>query len=339
MTKETKYFDSIFTSMHSLNKGIPLYGSLEVTYLCNYRCIHCSIVNCADRGREELKLSQIQKIIDQISEAGCLFLVITGGEPFIRKDFVEIYQYIKKKGILVILDTNATLMTPQIVRVLADNPPHGIETTLYSLNANRFDSITGVRGSFDRFMKGFNLLIKYKIPISCVRTPCMKMNKNDIVEVKKYIEDRGIRFYKYHFIDCSLNGTDRPLEHLLSPEEVIAEERGDSLKISLQDTSINGCLPQSWQAFIINPYGEIDFCRRTPCFPEGSLDISNGGFQRNWSHYLHKIKFFRDKAVCVCKNCKLFSFCGQCSNYEKLNRINSKFKNYYCRLAELRSKP
>ncbi len=67
----------------------------------------------------------MKQIIDQIADAGTLFLLITGGEPLLRKDFGELYIYARSKGILVTLFTNGTLLTEEIIKVLNQAPPLG----------------------------------------------------------------------------------------------------------------------------------------------------------------------------------------------------------------------
>ena len=76
---------------------VPVNGSIELTGKCNFRCAHC-YNDIQGRGNEELDTTQWKSILDQMTEAGTLFLLITGGEPLLRSDFVEIYKYAVKKG-------------------------------------------------------------------------------------------------------------------------------------------------------------------------------------------------------------------------------------------------
>lgn len=332
--KGIKYFNQ-FDHGKWENKQIPLHGSLEVTYSCNHHCQHCSIINADTQRRKELSFNQVRNILDEIAEVGCLWLVLTGGEPFMRKDFLDIYKYAKEKGILITIATNATSLTPEIVDFLQEYPPHGIQTTLFSLKERNFDAITGISGSFDRFIRGFNLLLSHRIPISAVTTPILVFNKDDIPDVKEYVERLGINFNSYCFVDCTIDGKDNLLNYALPPEEVVGY---DPISIAAIDIfPEDKCLPRSWKGFVINPYGEMDIRRRLPCFPS-NLDISKGGFYKNWMHYLQHIKSYRDNALCDCKKCSLFSICGQCATYLKLKQRKSKFTDYYCRIAYLRNR-
>jgi MoaA/NifB/PqqE/SkfB family radical SAM enzyme len=80
-------------------KRIPLSGDIELTFRCNLRCVHCYCnlpLNDQEAIENELTTEEVFNILDQIAEAGCLWLLITGGEPLLRKDFLEIYTYAKK---------------------------------------------------------------------------------------------------------------------------------------------------------------------------------------------------------------------------------------------------
>ncbi len=103
-------------------KRVPISGSLELTFRCNLRCQHC-YVSHGHNGiprQQELNTSEIQRIIDEVVDAGCLWFLITGGEPLVRRDFLDIYTYAKRKGLIITLFTNGTLITPRIADYLAE---------------------------------------------------------------------------------------------------------------------------------------------------------------------------------------------------------------------------
>ncbi len=92
-------------------KRTPLSGSLDLTFRCNNRCVHCYVNRPLDDNGEkekELNYADICRILDHLAQEGCLWLLITGGEPLVREDFEDIYLYAKKKGFLITLFTNGT---------------------------------------------------------------------------------------------------------------------------------------------------------------------------------------------------------------------------------------
>jgi len=136
---------------NAVAKRIPITGSFELTFRCNLSCAHCYCnlpPNDQDTIEKELSTEEVFNILDQIAEAGCLWLLITGGEPLLRPDFFEVYTYAKKKGFIITLFTNGTLITPEIADYLVQWPPFKVEITLYGVTSETHESVTGIPGSF-----------------------------------------------------------------------------------------------------------------------------------------------------------------------------------------------
>ena len=130
-----------------LAKRIPLTGSIELTHRCNLRCVHCYCNLPAGERKamsRELTTEEVLDIYDQIAEAGCLWLLITGGEPLLRKDFREALAGAKQRGFILTLFTNGTLITPETADFLTEWRPYSIEITLYGATRETYEKITGV---------------------------------------------------------------------------------------------------------------------------------------------------------------------------------------------------
>ena len=81
-------------SLSRLHARVPLNGVIETTFRCNLRCIHCYVNEAAGDASEiarELDTPRLLKLVDEIADQGCLFLLLTGGEVFLRPDFEEVY--------------------------------------------------------------------------------------------------------------------------------------------------------------------------------------------------------------------------------------------------------
>jgi len=78
---------------------IPLDGSFEVTGRCNLRCEHCYLPFSQRAGpkKGELNLLEIQQLLSEIADMGCLWLLLTGVEPLLRRDFLQVYDDAKRK--------------------------------------------------------------------------------------------------------------------------------------------------------------------------------------------------------------------------------------------------
>jgi MoaA/NifB/PqqE/SkfB family radical SAM enzyme len=99
---------------------LPLDGKLDLTYRCNNACRHCwlRLPPGAQEKQDELTFEEICLIVDQARAMGCQAWSISGGEPMLRPDFSEIFDYITRKAVSYKLNTNGTLITPEIARLL-----------------------------------------------------------------------------------------------------------------------------------------------------------------------------------------------------------------------------
>ena len=98
----------------TMQRHLPLSGAIEVTRRrCPLTCVHCyNNLPMADHeaSRSELTLEEHCRILDELADAGCLWLLFTGGEIFARRDFLDIYTHAEDTGSLITLFTNGTLI-------------------------------------------------------------------------------------------------------------------------------------------------------------------------------------------------------------------------------------
>src|SRR5260221_11531049 len=93
-------------SNRALELGVPLSVQLDLTYRCNEKCIHCYLDH-EDHG--EMTTAEIKGLLDQLADAGVFFLILSGGEIFLRKDLFEIVEHARKRLYSVKLKTNAVM--------------------------------------------------------------------------------------------------------------------------------------------------------------------------------------------------------------------------------------
>ena len=125
---------SLWEKMQDKRSAISF--EIEITARCNNNCRHCYINLPADdkvAKENELSFEEIKEITDEAVSLGALWCLITGGEPLLREDFFDIYLYFKRKGLLVSLFTNATLITDEHVRLFKKYPPRDIEVSVYGI--------------------------------------------------------------------------------------------------------------------------------------------------------------------------------------------------------------
>src|SRR5207245_3508797 len=130
------------------------------------------------RRREMSKEEQFQRL-DELAKMGCFWLLYSGGEIFARKDFLEIHTYAKKKGYLITLFTNGTLITEKIADYLLEWPPFAIEITLYGRTKETYEALTQIPGSYERCLRGIKLLRERGLPLK-LKTVATSINKHEV---------------------------------------------------------------------------------------------------------------------------------------------------------------
>jgi len=331
-----------------LAKRIPINGSIELTFRCNLRCAHCYSnlpLNDKDALEKELKTEEIFDILDQIAEAGCLWLLITGGEPLVREDFLDIYTYAKKKGFIVTLFTNGTLLTPPIADYLAEWPPFSVEITLYGITRETYERVTRVSDSFERCIKGINLLLEHRIPLK-LKTMVMTLNRDELWQIKEYAEGLGVKFRFDPILNPRLDSSKSPCSLRLSPEEVVELDLADEKRLkgwqefcekfwgSSKSNYLYNCGAGIF-SFHIDPYAQMSVCEMSRF---QNYDLRHGSFNKGWHHSIPHCLTLKAKSNYQCGQCELISLCGQCPGWAYLETGDpEKPVEYLCQIAHLRA--
>jgi radical SAM protein with 4Fe4S-binding SPASM domain len=170
MTEQTYSSKKSSTSFDLWQDSPPLLShfDIELTERCNNNCIHCCIRQPEDSGPAkayELSPLDIKTTLAEAAALGALSVRFTGGEPLLRADFGEIYLAARKLGLKALLFTNATLITPGLAELFRRIPPlERIEVTAYGMTERSYESVTRIKGSYAKFMKGIALLVQHNIP-------------------------------------------------------------------------------------------------------------------------------------------------------------------------------
>lgn len=142
------------------NQGKLFSATLELTYRCNEKCIHCYIDDvCPEDVKRELTLEEYKSVLDQLKAMGCIHLLLTGGEVCVRKDFLDIAEYAVSLGLLVDVYTNGLAMTDEQFERLCKMKVNSVSFSMYSADPKVHDSITKVPGSFE---KSLNRMMMFK---------------------------------------------------------------------------------------------------------------------------------------------------------------------------------
>jgi radical SAM protein with 4Fe4S-binding SPASM domain len=344
---------AISVSQRISGKRIPLRGTIEVTRRCPLKCAHCYNNLPVQNGQArltELSYEEHCRIVDEIVEAGCFWLLYTGGEIFVRADFIDIYKYSKQQGFLVTLFTNAVLISKKIADTLAEFPPHSIEVSLYGYTKETYEKVTGRLGSFERCMRGIKLLMERGIPVK-LKTMVITLNKHEIWEMKRFVEeDLGLEFRYDAMINPRIDGSQRPLDLRLTPEEVVALDLQDQERLKewnrFCEHQVGPCLEPKQSrdlyqcgggigSFAIDPSGKLSVCGMSS---KDTYDLRKDSFQDGWENFISKIRQKKISRQTKCFACEIKAMCGMCpANGELENKHPEEPVDFLCRVAHLRA--
>jgi len=299
--------------------SVPVKVRLELTRLCNLRCVHCKVA-CDEKPCGELTVADLRKILPQLQAAGASHLNVTGGEIFARPDAYELLEAIFELDFLVNVQTNATLLRPDHVELLKRNVDKLISVNVsgYGGRAEVHEAVTQVPGSFRKTTETLFALRDAGIPIAVF---CMLMAENAAFhkETQEFFAREGIHFQFGALMISREDGCAMPLDHRV----------GDSLL---------GELPIPWDRYL-NPDPESVPERYTPetpitewcvvgrfptVLPNGDLvpcsvirepvgNLREKTFEEIWNNS-PALDYFRSLTVkdLECRDCEYFPRCKPC---------------------------
>ena len=166
------------------------HESLILTWRCNLRCHHCRPYLPQDGT---LNFSDIKRYLNTLEKKGSLFLHLTGGEPLVHKDFWKIVSFASQKNFALILHTNGTLVTPEVSEKLKNLNFLQVSLTVLGRKAQTHDSITGVKGSFEKTMRALKIMKEKELDVVLSTTKLID-NQEEIPEIERLAKNHGVSF-------------------------------------------------------------------------------------------------------------------------------------------------
>jgi radical SAM protein with 4Fe4S-binding SPASM domain len=352
---EQQSYGAFSADLHQRQGGerVPLQVSIEVTRRCPLECLHCYNnlpMGDMDAKQRELTKDEHFKMLDELVEMGCFWLLYTGGEIFARKDFLEIYTYAKKKGFLITLFTNGNIINEQIADYLVEWPPFAIEITLYGRTRETYEALTAIPGSYDRCLRGIQLLKERGLPLK-LKTVATSINKHEVLAMRQFAEDElGVEFKVDGQINPRIDCSQSPLAVRLTPEEAVALDMSTPKSVSAyrklakRDQENLATLSQvdtiyfcggGMNSFAINAYGEVGICVISQ---QETFDIRSAGVKAVWEESLLQLRNRKRTRITKCVECRIQSLCGMCpANGELENGDRESPVAFLCNVAHLRA--
>ncbi len=333
---------------------LPLSGSLDLTYRCNNNCRHCwlRLAPNAKAKQEELSFDEIIGIIGEARRLGCRQWSLSGGEPMLRPDFAELFDFITAKAVAYDLNTNGTLITPAIARLLKRRGRKMV--ALYGADSRVHDHITRTPGSFEAALQGLAYLKEAGAGFIVQLIP-MRDNYhqfNAMVGLAQSLSPHYRIGASWLFLSaCGSRRRNAEIaRQRLAPEEVIRLDQPDlsyeswlaeGQETPCQTPVTDDCLLASCIAkrreFHVDPYGGMTFCGFIKD-PALRYDLRRGTFREAWEEFIpsltERVRGGREYLE-NCAVCELRRDCRWCDAYGYLEHRRHGAKiEYLCRVAQ-----
>lgn len=315
----------------------------EITPKCNFSCVHCYLHD--HHTSEELAYEEIIQIIDILYEKEVLFLTLTGGDVFTRKDFLDIYLYAKKKGFIIEIYTNGALLSDEILDVFDKYPPLLVDISLYGSCEETYKKVTGVAGAFNKVMSNIEKMLEKNIRVS-LKAPVINIYYDELPQIKAISEKYGLPFRTGFEIFPSIDNDSSVQNYAVTLKDSLAyefkefdkkprtfgEEWETELVDLLKDKPLFRC--KLGRASCAIDY-EGKMC---PCmsFRHAGERLTLENFDRLWLQFGEYPKM-RASDDYKCLRCKAYDFCDICPAMMQFVHGDLEYvEEHFCKSAHAR---
>ena len=332
-------YNTFWQRIHKSAKknSFPLRVMFELTYRCNFYCKHCYIPQ-SYRNYNKLKTKEIFSILDQLADIGCFYLGFTGGEPFMRRDILDILWYAKRLGFEVIIYTNGSLIDDEVAKELSLLGPNKVDITIPGMSRIAFECISGVSGSRDKVFKAIDLLHKKGVNLG-FKTCMLKENEKEISQIQDFAHSLGALHRLDDMLSPCLDGAKEPFKYRValtgnsgaSEELRAARHMSHATDCTLNQSPINQltndqelfkCGVGASQA-AITPQGELKMCLMID-YPKYKISDTENRSQKTevrsqranlkdtWERMKQLVASIKPDKNYKCNRCELKPYCKWC---------------------------
>lgn len=349
MNTQEVFFDAIKETTTIINL------QFELSSRCNERCIHCYIPNPKKDNGQELPTDKVKELIDEYSEMGGLHVTFSGGEAFLHKDLISLVKYCREKDLKVSILSNLLAITDAQIEQLSKLNISLIQTSLYSMNPEKHDFITKVKGSLARTKKSIEKLVAANIPVQ-ISCPIMKANFEGYEKVIDYAKSLKIKAECDYIIMAQSNLDTSNLANRLNLEETekllktIIENDEDYQEITLQQLPITDRIQFNLEEYLNEPVCGVGYdncCIAAngdvyPCSGWSGYVLGNvfkNSLKEIWleSNKAKELRKITKSSFPKCLTCEARNYCSSClvRNYNESGGDMFKVNQHFCDVAFL----
>jgi radical SAM protein with 4Fe4S-binding SPASM domain len=341
---------------------IPFSFDLEITARCNHDCRHCCInlpAGDKEAQNKELTIKQIGSIADQAIALGSLWCLLSGGEPLLRGDFADIYLMLKKKGLLVSVFTNASLLTAENIELFKKYPPRDIEVTVYGVTRETYEKVTRRPGSHAAFRRGLDMLLATGIKVR-LKAMALRANVGELNAIAAFCRQHTKDYFRFDPLlhlrfDGNMGRNTEIMGERLTPEEIVGiekadRERAEALKKNCEQLIFPEGEHRDCQHlfhcgagnsnFTISYDGYFRLCSSL-WHPDCVYDLKKGTLAEAWQRFVPRVRALTSAApefLEKCRSCQIVNLCLWCPAHAHLEhgRLDA-WSDYFCQVARARA--
>ena len=203
--------------------GIPFSGTFELTPVCNMDCKMC-YVRLSRQAQESIAplagAERWLKLAQEAKDAGMLYLLLTGGEPFLHPQIRQIMEGLHQMGFLISVNSNGTMINEAVIAWLKNCPPVRINISLYGASDETYAQLCGNPVGFTQTVNAIRLLKEagISVKLNCSLTP---YNAKDLPQMAAFAEqnDLILQVATYMFPPVRKDGALTGKNDRFSPED------------------------------------------------------------------------------------------------------------------------
>ena len=329
--EDALYVEKRLINKAKLNKS-PINGSIELLPLCNMNCDMCYVRLSKKEMDQKGKMRTAKEWLEvakEMQKAGTLFLLLTGGEPFLYPEFKEVYLGLKDLGFVLTINTNGTLIDEDMAQFLGKYRPRRVNITLYGADERAYTELCHYPGGFEKTMNAIKLLRKYNVDVK-VASSLTKANAPDMDRIIALQDKLNVPVRVDTYMMPATRERDKPYQYQSRCDPITAAQiRFRMLKtemgeenykeyIRLKHEQIENFEPEEEPrkvtcmagncSFTINWQGEM-----RPCviLSQPSISVFEEGFDKAWKQIVDELDKIRLNIKC--SQCHLRPLCQTCS--------------------------
>lgn len=333
----------------------PANGSIELLPLCNMNCDMCYVRLSREEMERQGRLRTADEWLEigrQMKEAGVLFLLLTGGEPFLFPEFRRLYLGLREMGMILTINTNGTLIDEDLAEFFGKHKPRRVNITLYGIDEETYANLCHYPGGYEKTLRGIRLLREQGVDVR-VGGSIVRANKDDLDKLLDIEEEFGVPVRVDTYMMPAVRERELPynMQSRLSPEEAARArvhawkremgpelfpqyvrqliERADHPEPAEEKPGHMACMAGQC-SFTINWQGEM-----RPCviLSSPAVSVFDAGFAAAWRHIVEETGKILLNAKCSA--CHLRHLCRTCAASALFETGSyDGVPDYMCRYAE-----